>query len=94
MPLDYGGAPLNYLPDMTLSSMQLQQIQGYLNPVFVNNNGDTLEGVLNANNEAITNVPTPINPGDCAPKTYVDTSIANIGNVYLAKDRRYYEWKY
>ena len=35
----------------------------------------TLSGTLNANSQAITNVPTPTNAGDAASKSYVDTQV-------------------
>ncbi len=45
-------------------------------------NAETITGVKTFN--VAPNVPTPVNPGDVANKSYVDTSVSNVGaGVYL-----------
>ena len=36
----------------------------------------TLAGTLNANNQSVTNVPTPINPNDATPRVWVQNAIS------------------
>lgn len=43
--------------------------------------GGTLTGALNMNGKALTNVPTPKNNKDAAPKDYVDAILANVSQV-------------
>lgn len=43
--------------------------------------GGTMTGALNMNGKALTNLPTPMNNKDAAPKDYVDTALANVPKV-------------
>ena len=45
--------------------------------------GGTMTGALNMNGKALTNLPTPKNNKDAAPKDYVDTALANVPKVEL-----------
>lgn len=49
--------------------------------------GGTMSGTINMNSNAIINLTTPVNPNDAATKSYVDTSIANLG---VSKDAAVY----
>lgn len=43
--------------------------------------GGTMTGALNMNGKALTNLPTPKNNKDAAPKDYVDAILANVSQV-------------
>lgn len=47
-----------------------------------------LTGNLDANNNTITNLPTPTASGQAAPKGYVDTAIAGLPSVYKFRNVR------
>ena len=45
--------------------------------------GGTMTGALNMNGKALTNLPTPTNNKDAAPKDYVDKLLSSIPNVQV-----------
>lgn len=49
-----------------------------LTPIFVNQSGDKLQGVLDMNFNKIINIPTPIERGDVANRDYVDITASSI----------------
>ena len=61
-------------PNSTLISSSTLIIP-HANSLYVNEHGDKMEGVLNMNNNKITNVAEPTEFKDVSTKSYVDTAI-------------------
>ena len=71
IPTDAFGRSVN-LSRLPFSSIESRPVVDY-DKVFINADGDKMEGALDMNKNKLTNIPTPTNPLDAATKEYVDT---------------------
>lgn len=68
---------LSVTPATPLSSMLGYTIGGW-ESILQSNTVNILRASLNANGQAITNVPTPVNPGDAVNKAYADAAAGGV----------------
>ncbi|QGA80384.1 hypothetical protein [Candidatus Nanohalobium constans] len=70
------GTTIEGLPNPGSTSAPMTK--GYADSTYLNKEGDTLNGRLNAKSNNITGLPTPQSNSDAAPKNYVDNQLNGI----------------
>lgn len=84
VPTDVFGRSIN-LPQLPFTTIEPPHSGAEYNKVFINVEGDNMEGKLNMSKNKLTNLPTPKDKLDAANKQYVDNVRSRITEA-LSKD--------
>lgn len=80
----WGGSTLVQENDVTeVGTTVVSYSAQFLTSTYLNRSGGSMFGTLDMNNEAITNVPTPVSGGDAVNKAYADALIANSTSITI-----------
>src|SRR5829696_9008630 len=66
----------------TNAHIDTSQLISQINPIYVNESGDSMKGPLDMKNNKIVNIPNPNRNNDASNKFYVDDSIINATKNY------------